>query len=408
MFSGGFIFGGSAAPQYNLSFIVQNSVSSGTPFIAVSINYRVSGWGFLWGDQVQSAGVTNLGLRDQRLALAWLQENIAAFGGDSTKVTIWGESAGGGSVSYQSLAFGGRDDHLFRGMIAQSGPPMTLAAYPLPRANAIYANITADTGCNQATDSLSCLRQLPFETLNAALNVTPPYNFAPAIDGDFLETFASIQLKNGQFTKTPFLLGANTDEGTLFELTGINTDTQFAGYVASLGASNSSIQEIMTLYPDVPALGLPATLPGRPNSIIGLQYKRISAFATDYAMLAGRRYANEAWTNYLVPSYAYRFNVIPNGATIVQGVTHYVEVAFVFDNVLGLGNSPNEFTGKPPSYPAVAALMSKSWASFIHDLDPNNHGSESSLSLQPDMSVFAPAYCWFASHPCLHIWLDQS
>lgn len=80
------MFGNAAAPQYNMSAILQNSVEIGKPIITVTINYRLSGWGWLWGDDVQAAGVTNLGLRDQRLALAWIQENIGAFGGDHSKV----------------------------------------------------------------------------------------------------------------------------------------------------------------------------------------------------------------------------------------------------------------------------------------------------------------------------------
>lgn len=75
--------------RYNLSFIVQNGVEIDKPFIGVSINYRLSAWGFLAGDQVLGAGQTNIGLRDQRLAMHWLQENIAAFGGDPSQVTIW-------------------------------------------------------------------------------------------------------------------------------------------------------------------------------------------------------------------------------------------------------------------------------------------------------------------------------
>lgn len=72
-----------------MSFIVQNSVQIEKPIIAVSIAYRLSAWGFLQSKEVTDSGNTNMGLRDQRLALYWLQENIAAFGGDPTKVTIW-------------------------------------------------------------------------------------------------------------------------------------------------------------------------------------------------------------------------------------------------------------------------------------------------------------------------------
>ena len=68
----------------------------------------LSAWGFLGGKEVLEAGVANLGYRDQRLALHWIQENIAAFGGDPTKVTIWGESAGGQSVGAQPLAYNGK------------------------------------------------------------------------------------------------------------------------------------------------------------------------------------------------------------------------------------------------------------------------------------------------------------
>jgi cholinesterase len=107
---GGFFEGGSADPRYNLSYIVQQSSKMNTPFIGVSINYRLQAWGFIFGKEIAEEGSTNLGIRDQRLALHWVQENIAAFGGDPTKVTIWGESAGGFSVGAHLVAYGGRDD----------------------------------------------------------------------------------------------------------------------------------------------------------------------------------------------------------------------------------------------------------------------------------------------------------
>ena len=81
--------GGSGDKRYNLTFIVENSLAINKPMIAVSFNYRLTAWGFLYSSAIQDAGVTNLGFRDQRLALHWIQENIAAFGGDPAKVTIW-------------------------------------------------------------------------------------------------------------------------------------------------------------------------------------------------------------------------------------------------------------------------------------------------------------------------------
>jgi carboxylesterase type B len=99
--------GGSNDPRYNLSFIVQNSVEMNKPMIGISIQYRLSAWGFLGGKEALEGGASNLGFRDQRLALHWIQENIAAFGGDPKQVTIWGESAGAQSVGSQLLAYNG-------------------------------------------------------------------------------------------------------------------------------------------------------------------------------------------------------------------------------------------------------------------------------------------------------------
>lgn len=65
---------GSSDNRYNQSFIVQQSAQAGMPIIAVSINYRLSSWGFLYGQEVQDSGNTMLGFRDQRLALQWVQE----------------------------------------------------------------------------------------------------------------------------------------------------------------------------------------------------------------------------------------------------------------------------------------------------------------------------------------------
>jgi len=82
----GFEFG--STQTYNGSPLVQTSMNLGQPVIYVEMNYRLSGFGFLAGKEVKADGSTNLGLRDQRLALQWVAENIAAFGGDPDKVLI--------------------------------------------------------------------------------------------------------------------------------------------------------------------------------------------------------------------------------------------------------------------------------------------------------------------------------
>lgn len=120
---GGLTMGGSADRRYNLSFIVQNSVDLGIPIIAVSFNYRLAVFGFISGPEVQAEGATNLGFRDQRLALRWIKENIAGFGGSPEKVTLWGESAGAVSINAQLFAYNGEAQSLFSALVLLSSIP---------------------------------------------------------------------------------------------------------------------------------------------------------------------------------------------------------------------------------------------------------------------------------------------
>jgi carboxylesterase type B len=93
IYGGGFASGSNAWPVYNLSWVVNASQQANKPVIAVSLNYRLSVLGFLAGSELAAEGNVNLGILDQRMALQWVQENIAAFGGDPTRVTVFGESA---------------------------------------------------------------------------------------------------------------------------------------------------------------------------------------------------------------------------------------------------------------------------------------------------------------------------
>ncbi|KAM0705990.1 hypothetical protein Q7P35_007350 [Cladosporium inversicolor] len=381
---GGLVMGGSSDRRYNQSFIVQQATEAGMPIVAVSVNYRLSSWGFLYGKEIQEEGSTMNGFRDTRLALQWVQENIAAFGGDPSRVTIMGESAGGSIVSALLLAYNGRDDKLFSGAIAQSGPPARINALPTVEDwEPVIANISARVGCADAESVLACLREVPSKELSNVFNSTRSAGLGVVIDGDFIVDAPVTQLDRGAFVPVPFLIGSNSDEG--ISSARINTTEQFLNnIITSYKYDNGTAQDLAILYPDVPAIGLPATFKGRPAASRGLQLKRVSALATDVGQGAPRRLAVQLWAKHGVPAYSYRFNVIVNGLDASIGVPHFQEVAFVFFNTEGLGyaqnDNPNPLGGpNRETYIRVSKQMTRMWVSFANYGDPNkNLGVESS------------------------------
>ena len=204
-----------------MSFIVNEAAKTDRPFIAVSINYRLGPWGFLYSREIKGTGNTNLGLRDQRLALHWVQENIAAFGGDPRRVTIWGESAGASSVGIHLVAYEGRDDGLFSGAIMQSGSPIPYQSLnETDFYQPMYMAVVEKAGCDQEADTLQCLRKLKFDEMNAVFN-TSMFNgsassFNPVVDGDLVSKYPSQLLSEGKFVRVPMIIGDNSDEGASF------------------------------------------------------------------------------------------------------------------------------------------------------------------------------------------------
>lgn len=406
---GGFSEGGAPDQRYNQSFMVQNSVAIGKPIIAVSTNYRLSAWGFLSSQELTGSGDTNMGLRDQRLALHWLQENIASFGGDPEKVTIQGESAGGASVGAHLTAFGGRDDKLFRAAIMQSGNPIAYSSYNGSiYFQPIYDSIVEGVNCSNSFDTLACLRQTPFETLNDFINGTNstiPTAFKPVVDGDFIQRYGSIQLEQGQFVRVPIIDGANSDEGTAFSDRGINTTEDLRNAISSSYILPPSfVDQLLSTYPDKDGFLVPVELPAdyRPGPPYGAQYRRSAAIAGDIVFIAPRRQTVATWAKFGVPAYSYRFNSIPAGIPQDIGVTHFQEVSFVFYNLAGVGYLPAAeppFTGKPLSYAELSREMDSSWISFVHDLNPNTWRVSNASSVEwPIYSISNPQnFVWDAN-----------
>ncbi|KAK5175894.1 uncharacterized protein LTR77_001034 [Saxophila tyrrhenica] len=377
---GGLVMGGSADHRYNQTFMVQQSAEAGMPIVAVSINYRLSSWGFLYGKEIQDSGNTMNGLRDQRLALQWVQDNIAAFGGDPGRVTIQGESSGGTSVGAQLLAYDGRDDGLFSGAIAESGNPVGLNPYPTVEDWApVIANISRETGCSNATNLLTCLRAVPTEKMNDVINSTATSGaaYGPVIDGDFIVDDAATQLQQGRFVSVPYLLGCNSDEGTGFGPQQINSTQEVLDVLQEEeGFDMATAQDLAILYPDIPEIGVPASYPGRPNGTFGSRYKRTSAMFGDFSMHGPRRWTAMQWVKNGAQAYTYRFNVVVNGVPWTSGAVHFQEVAFVFYNTMGLGypqnGNPNPLGGpQREKYLEVSKLMSRMWISFVNFGNPN-------------------------------------
>ena len=140
--------------------------------------------------QLLAEGNSNAGLLDQRLAFRWIKENIAAFGGDPNRITIWGESAGAQSIAYHLLSYDGRNDNLFQAAIMESGGPTGAQVQPLAYYSAHVENLTRTVGCYTSENQLECLRSLSSDQLYKA-QVSTVWN--PLIDGlVVLHTFFSV------------------------------------------------------------------------------------------------------------------------------------------------------------------------------------------------------------------------
>ncbi|KAG9602417.1 alpha/beta-hydrolase, partial [Aureobasidium melanogenum] len=410
---GGFYMGGAVDRRYNLTFLVENSVKIGKPIMAASVAYRLGPFGFLNGDEVAGAGQTNIGLKDQRKALQWLQENGAAFGADTSKVTIMGESAGAASVGFHLTAFNGRDDKLFRAAIMESGNAISYNALNgSDTYQPIYSALTKAAGCGNTTNTLDCLRALPFTVLNNILNTTDfSSGWNPALDGDFIARYGSEQLADGSFVHVPIINGANSDEGVSFSPLGINSTADLEVYL------NTTSSEQYALTPDLVQELLSVYTSGQPDYLIpsteelgqnvtnlgpqfGPYYRASAAYFGDEVFIANRRKTCETWAANNVSAYSYRFNAIPTGS---EFVAHFQEVAFVFNNLNGLGYAIDPFANKSSAFTDLSDFMSKSWVTFVHDLNPNGYaGKNSSLPTWPVYSVEAPQNMVFDANVTSH------
>jgi carboxylesterase type B len=235
---------------------------------------------------------------------------------------------------------------------------------------------------------LQCLREVQYAALFDALS---PFVVTPILDGVFLSQLPSLSFKEGKVADVAILAGANTDEGTATFFgprNSLNSDADVVAYLRKMGRglNNSTIADIMALYPDDPTLGCPYNTGSGRFPENGLQYKRGAAIAGDQAIHAGRRATAKYFAstdNCRKPVYSYRFdqapwnNIEPLVATAAPVYsTHYAEICFVFNIDPTASRNNTNWIGPYPEYYHLSNLMSRMFISFVHDACPNNHGLE--------------------------------
>ena len=215
---GAYFIGFSAQPIYNGQALAEDG-----DVVVVTLNYRLGALGFLdFREYLGSAAETNLGLRDILLALQWVRDNIAAFGGNPDNVTLFGESAGGGCVT--TLMTMPAAQGLFHRAIAQS-PPVT-SVYG-PERPALIAGTFLELAGVDPDRAAADLRKVDahelathtMELLNHVATTMPgTVAFAPIVDGDVVHEDPIRAFREGRAHRVPLIIGTNKDEASLFKL----------------------------------------------------------------------------------------------------------------------------------------------------------------------------------------------
>ncbi len=293
--------------------------------VVVTLNYRLSLLGFLAtagldADNRRPSG--NYGLQDQQQALRWVQQNIAAFGGDPRNVTIFGQSAGGISVLYQVVSPDAAG--LFSRAIIESSDDGN--SVTLPAVETAYNPVITALGCDPAHNTVACLRAVPVANFLAL--ETAGINGGPFLDGRTVPAAPAALIASGRFNRVPIVAGTVANEGSYFVAVATNA--------ANLNAALTATQVTSTVNADFPT-GASQILATYPFANYLTPGDTLAAIATDSFFSCPTDHIRTLAASY-TPVWGYEFNQpnpvlnfpVPSAPGVTRGDSHTTELAYVF------------------------------------------------------------------------------
>ncbi|GAA0992370.1 carboxylesterase/lipase family protein [Subtercola frigoramans] len=363
---GAYVFGSSSQKLFDGASLV-----AGGEVILVTINYRLGGLGFLELSSLNSETEhfdTNLALRDVVLALEWVRDNIAAFGGDPKAVTLFGESAGGGIVTTLMTVPAAKG--LFARAVAQSSPATSV--YDEHRASTVASafleqlEVTPEQAVMLRDISVDRIVEASMAVFQKVPTTAPgTLAFAPVVDGDLVPEHPLTVFREGRAHAVPLIIGTNKDEAAMFTmmkspLMPIQPDTireMFNGIAAE--------------HPEI-------TLPSEAQ--IGSAYSGLSVKAEGMGVARDVGFRMPAvWIaegqSVVAPVYLYRFDwATPMLRMLGIGATHATELPYLWGNLV---SGPKDITFKLGGLrvgKTVSAHMQERWLAFAVTGTP--HGLE--------------------------------
>ncbi|MCS5714547.1 carboxylesterase/lipase family protein [Herbiconiux sp. CPCC 205716] len=358
---GAYVAGSSAQPLFDGTGLVANG-----DVVVVSLNYRLGALGFLDFSLLGDGFETNVALRDQLAALAWVQRNIAAFGGDPGNVTLFGESAGAGCIT--TLLTSPAAAGLFHRAIAESSPATSV--YDGERAARVSRRFLgllgldpddAGTPARLRTAPAADLARATFDLVAAVAAEQPgTLAVAPVVDGELVPEHPVDAYRAGRQLRVPLMIGTNHDEASLFRLmksplmpiTADSVHVMFEELAAEHPEFAAAEPRIEAAYPRFPHHRTPAEL------------SRDAGFRMPGIWLASAH-------SRTFPTWMYRFDHSTPALTLLGiGATHGAEIAYVF-GTLGIGRRDPSFRlGGLAEARQLSEAMQRRWLSFASEGEP--------------------------------------